>query len=626
MAMKLQISRRDFLNGVALGAVAGSTLSPLDILAASPSPAAYPPGLTGLRGSHIGSFEVAHALSLGGARYPIPKSQTDSVYDLIVVGGGLSGLAAAFYYRQRRGEGARILILDNHDDFGGHAKRNEFEVDGRSLIGYGGSQSIDTPSSYSAAARQLLIDVGINTERFYDYFDRRFFSDRKMSGGIYFSADEYGRDVTAPEFGGYYGSPPKAGFEEILKAYPLDSDAYAALIDLINSDKDCLAGTSRDAKIDRLRRTSYRDYLLKNVAVPEEVYYLYRDTIRGLWGVGWDALSALEAYRSEMPGTRGLALGELPATGHDADDPYIFHFPDGNAGIARAIVRHLVPDALPGNSMEDLVSTPANYAALDRAGSNVRVRLNSTAVDVRHTADQKTVDVTYVRGGDVSRVRGKHVVLACYNSLVPHICSELPQEQAEAMAYATKVPLVYINVAIRNWQALANLGFNHISIPKPRLMHSFGMDFPVSIGDYQFTQKPSEPTVLHGTYVPTTPDQGLSAREQHVLGRRELYEKTYTEMEAAIVGQIQGALAPGGFDAERDIAAITVNRWPHGYAYEYNDLSDPAGWGPLNGPHIRGRAQIGRISIANSDASAFAYVDGAFDAADRAVNEQISVG
>lgn len=626
MAMKLQISRRDFLNGVALGAVAGSTLSPLDILAASPSPAAYPPGLTGLRGSHIGSFEVAHALSLGGARYPIPKSQTDSVYDLIVVGGGLSGLAAAFYYRQRRGEGARILILDNHDDFGGHAKRNEFEVDGRSLIGYGGSQSIDTPSSYSAAARQLLIDVGINTERFYDYFDRRFFSDRKMSGGIYFSADEYGRDVTAPEFGGYYGSPPTAGFEELLKAYPLDSDAYAALIDLINSDKDCLAGTSRDAKIDRLRRTSYRDYLLKNVAVPEEVYYLYRDTIRGLWGVGWDALSALEAYRSEMPGTRGLALGELPATGHDADDPYIFHFPDGNAGIARAIVRHLVPDALPGNSMEDLVSTPANYAALDRTGSNVRVRLNSTAVDVRHTADQKTVDVTYVRGGDVSRVRGKHVVLACYNSLVPHICSELPQEQAEAMAYATKVPLVYINVAIRNWQALANLGFNHISIPKPRLMHSFGMDFPVSIGDYQFTQKPSEPTVLHGTYVPTTPDQGLSAREQHVLGRRELYEKTYTEMEAAIVGQIQGALAPGGFDAERDIAAITVNRWPHGYAYEYNDLSDPAGWGPLNGPHIRGRAQIGRISIANSDASAFAYVDGAFDAADRAVNEQISVG
>jgi spermidine dehydrogenase len=157
-------------------------------------------------------------------------------------------------------------------------------------------------------------------------------------------------------------------------------------------------------------------------------------------------------------------------------------------------------------------------------------------------------------------------------------------------------------------------------------MISFGMDFPVSMGDYRYTQNPGEPTILHGTYVPTTPDQGLSAREQHALGRRELYEKPYAEIEAAIIDQVQGALAPGGFDAARDIAAITVNRWPHGYAYEYNDLSDPADWGPQNGPHIRGRAQIGRISIANSDASAHAYVDGAFDAADRAVNEQITQG
>lgn len=626
MTSKLNITRRDFLNGIALGAVAGSTLSPLEVLATAKGSWVYPPGLMGLRGTNIGSFEVAHAVAREGFRFVRPKAQAESNYDLVVVGGGLSGLAAAFYYRQRNGAGSKILILDNHDDFGGHARRNEFDVDGHHLIGYGGSQSIDTPGSYSAAARQLLIDIGIDTKRFYDFYDQDYFSERKLEDGFYFSAAEYGRDVTAKHIGGRWGFSPVAGFEKIVETYPIDNAARAALIDMVNRDRDYLQGFDPGTKLDRLRRTSYRDYLLKVVGVPEEVYYLFRDAIRGLWGVGWDALSTLEAWRIGMPGTQKLALESLLPDEKEKEEPYIFHFPDGNAGIARALVRKLIPAALPGSSMEELVSTPVDYSELDKVGSKVRLRLNSTAVDVRHTSGKKAVDVTYVTGDEVTRVRGKHVVMACYNRILPHICPELPQEQSEAIAYATKAPLVYVSVAVRNWQAFANLGLGHITIPKPKLMHSFGMDFPVSVGDYRYTQNPDEPTILHGTYIPAAPDQGLTAREQYVLGSRELYEKTYAEMEAAIVDQVQGALAPGGFDAERDIAGITVNRWPHGYAYEYIDFSDPADWGPLNGPHIRGRAQMGRISIANSDASAYAYVNGAFDAADRAVNEQIAEG
>ncbi len=625
MIKKLDITRRDFLNGVALSAVAGSTLSPLELLAAAQSTQPYPPSLMGLRGAHTGSFEVAHAVAREGARFTRPKIQTDSDYDLVVVGGGLSGLAAAFYFRQRYGDNSRILILDNHDDFGGHAKRNEFEVSGKKLIGYGGSQSIDSPGSYSKVARQLLIDVGIDTEKFYDYYDRKFFSDRKLQDGIYFSAEQYGRDVTAPMFGSRWGFEVADGIEEIVQGYPIDSAARAALLDLIHSDQDYLQGADLDTRVNRLRGMTYRDYLLKIVGVPDDVYYLFRDPVKGLWGVGWDALSALEACRIGMPGTQGLALDDLSSE-DDHDEPYIFHFPDGNAGVARALVRKLIPSALPGGTMEDLVTTPADYSMLDRHDSRVRLRLNSTAVNVQHTADQKAVDISYVSGGEVFRVRGKHVVMACYNRMIPHLCPELPQDQAEAISYATKVPLVYISLAIRNWQAFENLGMSHISIPKPTLMHSFGMDFPVSVGDYHFTREPNEATTLHGTWVPSASDQGLSAREQHVLGRQKLYEKTYAEMEDAIVAQVQGALAPGGFDAERDIAGITVNRWPHGYAYEYNDYSDPADWGPQNGPHIQGRTQLGRISIANSDASAFAYINGAFDAADRAVNEQIAVG
>ncbi|MGH8165944.1 MAG: twin-arginine translocation pathway signal, partial [Woeseiaceae bacterium] len=245
------------------------------------------------------------------------------------------------------------------------------------------------------------------------------------------------------------------------------------------------------------------------------------------------------------------------------------------------------------------------------------------AVNLSHTPDQKHVDVTYVNDGDVYRVRAKHVVFAGYNAMLPYICGEVPPAQREAIEYAEKVPLVYISIAVRNWNALAEMGYSSVFIPQSKYIYSFGLDFPVSMGDYQFTQDPQQPTILHGSWVPNMPEQGLSAREQHVAGRRQLYELSFDDFETDIVAKMSGSLAPGGFDAERDIAAITVNRWPHGYAYEYNDLCDPEGFTPQNGPHVAGRAQIGRISIANSDASAYAYVDGAVDAADRAVNEQM---
>ena len=627
MSDRLKISRRDFLNGVALGVAAGTTLTPLELLAMDAARGAhYPPALTGMRGSHPGSFEVAHALAWNGATWPRPASQTDATYDLVVVGGGISGLSAAFLYRQRAGTDKRVLILDNHDDFGGHAKRNEFTVDGEKLIGYGGSQSIDTPGHYSAVAKRLLKDVAIDTQRFYDYFDRGFFDRHELRRGIYFSEAAYGVDLVAPSvMRDFDGSGPE-DIEAAIATYPLPDLARRSLLGLMANREDLLPEQSRDEKIALLRRTSYCDFLREYAGMPEEVVLLLRDSIKGYWGIGWDALSALEGYRLGMPGTAYLGIGELAGEPPGRDEPYIFHFPDGNAGVARSLVRQLIPDAVPGHTMEDLVTARVDYDRLDREGSDVRIRLLSTGVDVRHAGDGKAVDVTYVRRGEVERVRGRHVVLACYNSIVPDICSEVPEEQKEAIAYATKVPLVYISVAVRNWRAFDALGFYEFYAPRAELMHSFGMDFPVSIGRYAYTGSSDDPTVIHGTFVPTAPGRGLSAREQHIAGRRQLYEMSFDDFERGILRQMDGALAGGGFDAGRDIAGITVNRWPHGYAYEYNDYSDPPGWGRDAGPHIAGRAQIGRISIANSDASAYAYVNGAIDAADRAVNEQIALG
>jgi spermidine dehydrogenase len=625
MSRQFSISRRDFLNGVALSVAAGSTLSPLELMASAREGGVYPPALTGMRGSHPGSFEVAHAVARHGASWPRPAQQTDDTYDLVVVGGGISGLTAAFLYRQRANADARILVLDNHDDFGGHAKRNEFTVDDRRLIGYGGSQSIDTPGHYSAVAKQLLKDVGIDTERFYDYFDQRYFERRELGRGVYFGSSVYGEDrVAANVLRGFGGSVP-GDLEPAIGAYPLPEPSRRALLALLTNEADLLRGRDRAEKIDLLRRTSYSDFLRKFAGVPEDVVMFMRDTVLGFWGVGWDALSALEGYRLGMPGTAQLGVGELEGEAPGRDEPYIFHFPDGNAGVARSLVRRLIPEAVPGRTMEDLVTSRVDYEGLDDPSSTVRIRLLSTGVDVRHAADGKSVDVTYVRRGAAERVRGRHVVLACYNSIIPRICGEVPEKQREAIAYAAKVPLVYISIAVHNWRAFDELGFYDFYVPQAELMHSFGMDFPVSMGRYAYADSPDDATVVHGTYVPAAPDRRLSAREQHTEGRRRLFEMSFDDFEQAIVRQMDGALSGGGFDAARDIAGITVNRWPHGYAYEYNEYFDPDDWGPDKGPHIAGRERIGRISIANSDASAYAYVNGAIDAADRAVNEQLGL-
>ncbi|MBL4602375.1 MAG: NAD(P)-binding protein [Emcibacteraceae bacterium] len=622
----LNINRRDFMNGVSLSIVAGATLSPMDLLAGQNGKQYYPPSLKGMRGSHAGSFEVAHSVAWQGKDWGRPYDQTDDIYDLIVVGGGISGLATAFLYQQKAGKEVRILILDNHDDFGGHAKRNEFDVDGQNIIGYGGSQTIEGPAKYSPEAQQLLKDISIETERFYDYFKGDFYDKWKLESAIYFDGTKYGSDklVKDPFLG--FGTKGLGGQgEEEIRSFPVSKDAQDALIKLLTEDEDHFPDLTNIEKEDKLRTITYVDYLQNILGMPKEATDIFRDRSRGVWGVGWDALSTLEAVNASMPGVSAYQNLTASSDGNERREPYIFHFPDGNAGVARALVRKLIPSAASGTTMEDLVTVRINYDQLDQSSSRTRIRLNSTAVDVRHTTDQKMVDVSYVRKNNTYRVRGKHVVMACYNDIVPHICPEVPEEQREAIAYATKVPMVYTNIALRNWRPFVELGCQRFSIANPELHHDFSLDFPVSMGDYEFSKNPDEPIIVHATYVPTVPDEGYSAREQHKMGRQELYQLTFDDFETSIVRQMNGMLGKGGFDAERDIAGITVNRWPHGYAYEYNDYSDPKDWGPEKGPHIAGRAQIGRISIANSDASGYAYVNGAIDAANRAVDEQINL-
>ncbi len=313
-------------------------------------------------------------------------------------------------------------------------------------------------------------------------------------------------------------------------------------------------------------------------------------------------------------GIQGIAFGE-----GERQEPYIFQFPDGNASVARLLVRALIPDAVPGRTMEDVVTARADYSRLDRDGSAVRIRLNSTVLNVKHagTDAAKEVQVAYVRGKKLQTVRAKQCVLACYNVMIPYLCPELTEKQKEGLAYLVKAPFVYTHVAIRNWTSFEKLGVHHIESPGSYHVYT-ALDFPVSLGEYGFSSKPEDPTVLFMLRTPCK--AGLPMRNQYRAGRAELLRTPFATFERNVRDQLGRMLGSAGFYPARDIDGLTVNRWAHGYAYTPNTLFDPD-WSEEEKPWVVGRKRFGQIAIANSDAGASAYTDVAIDQAYRAVAE-----
>jgi spermidine dehydrogenase len=624
LGLNRSIARRDFLQGAAITTLAGGLAPELAAAAEAEKPAQdqpgyYPPTRLGMRGSHPGSFEAAHELRDGdfwnGAT---TLNDTGEDFDLVVVGGGISGLAAAYFYAQARPR-AKILILDNHDDFGGHAKRNEFHVQGHTLLMNGGTLEIDSPYPYSAVGDGLLKILGVDPPALEKACNvPSIYAGLKPS--VFFDRETFGADRLV------VGAPKSAvEWKNFLAQSPLSEKTRASILRIQTATDDPLPGLSSDTKKNRLSRISYQDYLLTLLRADAGVVPYYRHQTDDLWGCGIDAVSALDCWGVGLSGFQGLKLahgstdrmGYTPAGYAQTGGSYSFHFPDGNASIARLLVRALIPGVLDGHDAKDIVTAKADYSKLDAAGANVHLRLNQVVVRARNVPNG--VEIAYTKasgGGAVTRVKAKDCVLASWNMMIPYLCPELPAPQKKALHQLIKTPLVYTSVALRDWESFRKLGIR--SVTAPGGYHSaFHLNQAVNIGSYQSPRDPASPMLIRMLRTPAKP--GLPEREQHKAGRAELLATPFETFEREIRAQLAQTLGAGGFDPARDIVGIAVNRWPHGYAPEYNSLID----GPNNKetPNLIGRPRFGRIAIANSDSGLGAYTDVAIDQAHRAVTE-----
>ncbi|NQY10496.1 MAG: NAD(P)/FAD-dependent oxidoreductase [Flavobacteriales bacterium] len=609
-----KITRRDFINGTLLAA--GATMLPFgcasDAVVNSLNPLYYPPSLTGLRGSHIGSNTHSHARAWTGKSDWGKTTELEEEYDLVVVGGGISGLAAAYFYQQKHGMDKKILILDNHDDFGGHAKRNEHMIDGKMVLGHGGSQSIVGPKRGSDTVHALLKDIGVDISKFDDgAYDKDFFKRNDLMAVTYFNKETFGEDkvVSHPycNYPNYIEGIVMGGKltnEEAAEQAPLSESGKAQLLNVLNGGFHKIDLPKEELRA-YVRKTPYYDYLKNDLGVEDPlIYKMARNTALDWATKGTDC--------SNIRGAKSAgAMGFEPKAVYDEETPYIYHFPDGNAGVARAMVKKMIPAIAEGNGAEELVLAVFKYAELDKPTNAVRIRLSSTVVNVEHVGDAKDADevvVNYINEDKSYKVKAKNVVMACYNMMIPHIVTGLPEEQHAALRLQTKCPLVYTTVGLRNWKAIKKLGMGMAMSPG-NWHQAVLMDFPVSIGGYEYTKTPDDPCVIQMISCPYG-TEGTPARDQFKEARYEMLGREFADYEKEIRSHLTGMFPKDLFDFDRDVTSITVNRWGHGYTVG----------GPDDSTKI-GRQPFGRITIANCDSAPGADAKTAIDMAARAVKE-----
>ena len=616
LGMQRAITRRDFVQGAAVAAGAALQTGALglpNIATASTSVGAavqgtmaadYPPTKTGMRGSHPGAYEIAHALARDGAKFPEPKA-TEEHYDLIVVGAGISGLAAAHYYQKRFGHNSKILLLENHDDFGGHAKRNEFHQSGEMVLSLGGTHNLEW-WSFSKTVNAFMQEHGVDCKGMRKQMEFAYGRDAPNSPAMWFDETTYGVNRLVSNL----NLSTKLSPEDIDKI-PI-SDAGRDSLKRFYDNAPSLEDWTKAEAENLLSSISYPDFLRQYGGVTEDAVQLFDKEEHGSWGLEMRAISAAEAMWEGYPGAH--LFGE--DWNEDSFGYPVAMWPDGNASLVRLMVAKLVPQSAPNATAENVAMTQFDYSALDRENANVRLRLNSTVIGVDNI--DKGVSVTYASPeGELKQVSARHSVLACYHSIIPHLCPAMSDTQKAALKYQVKVPMMLTNVLLRNSEALDKLGVDAVSCPG-RLHARLFLFKGLHTGGYKRSDTADEAVslVFWGSISP--PEDAVDIRSQLRGSRQKLLELSFEDFEREVRTVLDGLLGPAGFDVTEDILAITVNRWPHGYAYEYMQLWDPE-WESGEAPHEIARQPFGSIAISNADAGASAYTHVAIDQAYRAV-------
>ena len=610
LGMFKPIRRRDFVQGAAVAA--GTALTAGSLRASdfwrdqSESPGAmradYPPIKTGMRGSHPGAYEVAHALGRDGAKFAKPAEAAEH-HDLVVVGAGISGLAAAYFYRQQMGSSAKILLLENHDDFGGHAKRNEFHQSGEMVLSLGGTHNLEW-WKFSDVVNRLLSELGIDPQAMRREMTFEYGRDAPNSPAMWFDADTYGESRLIPNF-----SLRNHLTREQIDQIPISVEGRKSLLRLYSSDIS--HSKLSEAELETLlSEISYPDFLREHAGLTDDAVQLFDKDQHGSYGLEMRALSAAEAIWEGYPGAH------LFGQDWEVDDfQYpVAMWPDGNASLARLLVAKLIPEVAPEADALNIAAANFDYSRLDQSANNVRLRLNATVVNTENT--ETGVSVTYASSGKIRRVTARHSVLACYHSIIPHLCPSISEAQKDALKHQVKMPLVLTNVLIRNRDALDKLGIDAVSCPG-RLHGRLFLFQGIHTGGYE-SKSDAVSLVFWGSVSP--PEDAIDLKSQLRGSRQKLLELSLEDFEREVRSVLDELLSPVGFDVAEDILALTVNRWPHGYAYEYMQLWDPE-WAPGEAPHEIARQRFGSIAIANADAGASAYTHVAIDQAYRAIDE-----
>ena len=638
---ELNITRRDFVNASLCGAGTALMTMQAPAFARQDKTETIRQGLDatwyGYGGvgdyasSHGNTPEVANtAHNLRDGMYDdgsdIEIIDLDETYDLIIVGAGMAGLGAAYEHTKIANPGKKCLMIENHPVFGGESKRNEFKVGGHLLIGPQGANGFSAPSNEDAlrypdvtADVRYMVELGISTDFTYAEL-------QNTDKNIRLAKDSYGfqywqEDITSV---GYYLGKNAAGksqwsFDPIDHAYDDMDGSEQDNRDLANWRSFNFETPDQPNFDTWLDSVTYKEYVEEHLGFSSYVTRHADVILAGSVGLGSDVLSANCARGLGMPVKGGNTVQESTS----GPSNWVRHsLPGGNDGFSRHFVKKIIPNGIEGSyTYNDIMNGAIQFSELDNPDNPVRMRLRATVVKVEHEGEDletsSGVSVTYSKNNKTYRVRAKKLVMATGGWVNKHVVRELPGEIHEAYEKFNHAPFLVANVAVKNWRFLEKLGISSCIWRDGVFGNSCNIRLPMTVGDYQPEIDPDKPALVT-FYVPFY-YPGRSMAEQVVLGRAELFSTSYADYEERIIAQMVELFGETGFDPDKDIAGIILNRWGHAYV-----TPQPGFFFGTNGdsaPSDVVRKGFGRIAFAHSELQGMQHWGPAADEGKRAVRQ-----